>query len=296
MTLMIPPSFAALVGAPAWTDNVTYSGGDYEADYPVTNWGTLPLSQVARTTSLDAADCKVIGTLDRIRGVKVISFHGDNLTLQGRNRCEVFQGAAQTDLVWDSGMIERWPPVFPFAGNVGAPDWYDTNFWDSKYTEEQLSDTSWMNAFVIPDIVPCLSFRLSFEDADNPANYLQFGYATVSNGTQMSVNYAYGSDLGFNFRTISQEGWGGVKGFDRRNKPRQFNGTVNLPRGESMSVHYERLRRMDLDKPFLWLPFPDDPSKWLQEAYLARNSESGNKIREASFDRQGVPLNFEEVL
>lgn len=299
-TVQLPNTWSTVVGFPNWTTKVTWSGGSYNASYPVTNLGVLPLTQIAQTTNLTAGSCIAIGTLDRLRGIRCVSFHGDNMTLQANIRLRIYFDVARTTRLYDSGWVPRWPAVYPFAGNPGAPDWYDANFWDSKYTTEQLADTIWPYAFWLSQAYYGQAFTLEYDDSTNAAGFINNGFVTVSAGTQVSINPDFGAALPFDWKTIFQQGLGGVKQFDRRNKPRQFIGQItSLPRDESMALHFERLRQADLDTPFLWLPWPDDKTKMLQECWLARNISQGSaaaNLLESSNDRQTVPLNLEEVL
>ncbi len=125
---------------------------------------------------------------------------------------------------------------------------------------------------------------------------MQIGLCELAHGFQTSVNMAYGYAQGFNFRTQVAEALGGVKYFDRRDKPRKFSGEIPyLPRVEAMTQFYELLRQYDLDVPFLFFPFPDETAHWLRTVALVRNVDPG-VIARASHDRDRVPFAFEEVL
>lgn len=374
-------AFNAVVGFPRWTDVVSWSGGSWDTAYPVTNLSTLPLSRVARTSSLSASSCWCVGTLDKLRGVRALSYHRHNLTLQAKNRIllasrepllatvntgtDVITATGHTlsagslVLVWnsggslptsspqvafgtiyyagtigsgtfklyasqaaaiaqtgaidfstagsgthwvlgpilyDSGMNDVWPAIFPYAGQLACPEWEQSNFWDSKYTTEELSDTTWTRPFWLDRIYFARSIVAIFDDAANPAGHLDIGLFEVAQGTQFSLNYDLGAEYGFDFRTLMQQGLGGVEQFDRRNKARTS--TVQwqfMPGDEALARVFEMLRQHDLDIPFLWFPNPDNPRHWLRQVWLARNVSPG-PLRDASYNTMSAVLNLKEVL
>ena len=125
---------------------------------------------------------------------------------------------------------------------------------------------------------------------------LASGLFEIAQGWQVSSSFGYGAQYGFRARSQGAEALGGAKWFERRDKPRAFQGEITyLPRDEALARGFEQQRRHDLDLPFLWLPHPAEPLHWLRNAFLARNAELGLQGY-AVFGRDRMPLSFEEVL
>ena len=62
-----------------------------------------------------------------------------------------------------------------------------------------------------------------------------------------------------------------------------------------MARAFELWRQHDLDRPFLWFPWPDRSANWLREVMLVRNRAAGAiSMYRGRLDR--VPVDFEEVL
>ncbi|MBN9525789.1 MAG: hypothetical protein J0H82_06290 [Alphaproteobacteria bacterium] len=200
-------------------------------------------------------------------------------------------------ILYDSDFIEVWPPVFPAAEYSGSPEWEENNWWDGKYTTEQLADTAWHRPVLLDRIYLARAMTVEFLDPDNPAGYVQAGVVEVAQGTQLSVNFSYGAELGFRFRSVEVEAFGGTKSFLRKNKPRRFTAQVeNLPDGESLALIYELQRQLDVDVPFLWVENPAEPQQWLRKSFPVRNRLDSTGIRYTSYASNTILLSLEEVL
>ncbi len=200
-------------------------------------------------------------------------------------------------ILYDGAWSEVWPPVYPAAELPGSPEWEEDNWFDGKYTVEQLADTAWHRPVLLDQIYLARAISIEFDDPDNASGYVQAGVVEVAQGTQLSVALSLGSELGFRFRTVEIEALGGSKSFDRRNKPRVVNAQIELlPDAESMAVIYELLRQLDLDVPFLWVENPAEPQQWLRKSFPVRNAPNSGGIRYATYGADAVALSLEEVI
>lgn len=288
--------YRAVIGFPRWTEKGVYAanGGTYNATYPVTNLNSLPLSRVARSSSAAAADTKFKITLDKPRPIRLLAFVRHNASLDATFRIRLYSDAALTTLLYDSGTGEQfWPPVYP----NGTLEWEDDGFWSGQYSTDQITGyrvtrSIWLDQFYLAQAI-----LVDVVDTTNPAGFFECGLFEVAQGWQVGVNFAIGAQYGFRARTQTIEALGGVKFFDRRDKPRQFNGSIDyLSRDEALARAFEHQRQHDLDIPFLWLPHPDDIIHPLRRSYLARNMDLGLLSYAQALDVDSVPLRFEEVL
>ncbi|MCM8736015.1 hypothetical protein M5E06_17925 [Azospirillum sp. A1-3] len=286
---------AAVIGFPRWTDRITFAqpaGSTSSATYPVTNLGSLPLAQVWRSASADAADTQFTATLDRARGVRLLALVGHNISLLGKIRVRLYSDTDLTALLYDSGWIDAWPVVY-------TPDqleWEDDNWWSGQYADLEITGYRWTRPLWLDAQVLARGIKVEVDDTTNSAGYIECGMFEVSQGWQVGINFSYGAQYGFRFRSQSVEAIGGAKYFERRDKPRVFKGQISyLEREEAMAKAFEHQRQMDIDTPFLWMPDPTSTTNLLREVFLARNVDPG-LMAYSTFNRDQVPLAFEEVM
>lgn len=195
-------------------------------------------------------------------------------------------------LSFDSEWTDAWPAVY-----VDSPEWEDDNFWDQKYTQEEIKGYRATRPFVLDQVYLARMFTVEVDDPFNSEGKISIGMLDYSKGWQMSVGFDIGSDYGFRGRTKVMESDGGVKDFDRKDKPRTFNGNVqSMPYDEVMEQGFEDFRVNDLDGPALWVPHPDDPRHWLRNCFMSTNVELGKFKYVNSSKNSSVPIALEELL
>lgn len=280
-----------VIGWPRWTDTATFSGGSWNADYPVTNLGILPLSRVARSTDATLAATKFRVTLSQSRIVRCFALVRHNLSVTAQFRIRAYSDAAATVLSWDSGWTDVWQEIYPSF----ALDFEVDNWWSGTPTAEDLAGSAWTRPVWIGSLKVAWVIDVEIDDTVNTAGHVDIGMFEVAQGWQATVNPDYGASFGHRFRTQQVEALGGVNYFERRLKPRVWRGQVSaMPRDELLANGFEHLRQADVDKPFLWFPHPDEPVHWLRTVFLARNTSPG--LLGYSAPRTGsLPMSFEEV-
>jgi hypothetical protein len=282
----------AVIGRPRWTDDATFSGGSWEADYPVTNAGILPLSRVARSTDLLTASTQFSFTLTARRPLRTVALVRHNLSLNAQMRVRLYSDAGMTATIFDSGWEDVWPVVYPLEGL----EWEDDNWWTGKYTAADIANSRPTRPIWLGQIYLARAGTIEISDATNAAGYVEVGLCELTQGWVLGINPGYGAEYGFRFRTEVTESLGGISYFDTRDKPRVFRGNIDhMDRDEVLSRGYELQRRADLDGVFLWFPHPDEPLHWLRNVFLARNKDPG-LMRYASFEQDSFPISLEEVL
>ncbi|WP_424813575.1 hypothetical protein [Roseococcus sp. YIM B11640] len=281
-----------IFGFPRWTPDVTWSGGGWEVAYPVANLGVLPLNRVARSTSLTTSATQFTMTFSAQRRVQLLGLVRHNLSIHAKMRVRIWSDASSTVLVYDSGWIDVWPPVYLPADL----EWEDDNWWEGTYSAAEIAGTSATRPIWLGRLYSAHVIKVELDDVTNAAGYVQVGLCEVAQGWQVSVDPTLGFEEGFRFRTEQADAMGGVRYFNRREKPRVARGEIaDLPRNEAMGRGYEMWRQFDIDTPFLVLPFPDETLHWLRTAYLARSVDPG-RIAWAAANRSRYPIAYEEVL
>lgn len=282
----------AVIGFPRLTSRATFSGGSWAAAYPVGNLGILPLAQVARSTNLAAASTIFTATFDRESMVRMLGLVRHNLSTEAKIRIRIFEDVAKTILLADTGTVDVWPEVYP----PSELEWEADNFWSGRYSAEEMADYAPTRPFLFEDLYLCRAIEVAITDPTNPAGYVEMGLFEVATGWQVGANYDFGAEYGFRFRSEMTEALGGVRYFERRDKPRVFSGSISyLRRDEALGRGFEMLRRHDIDEPFLWLPNPAEPLHWLRLCFLARNVNPG-LLASTFVGRERFPISLEEVL
>jgi hypothetical protein len=286
----------ALIGFPRVTDEFTLSGGSWDADYPLANLQALPLSRVARSVDLNTANTLLIATAAGQVRVGLIALCRHNLSLSAGIRLRCWYDVARTSLAYDSGSVAVWPEVYPYD----QIEWEDLSFWTGTYSSTELLDTAWTRFFDLGRDYLVAAIEIDITDPTNGDGYVQAGFLEIAARGELAVNFEFGAQYGFRFRSTSIEATGGSLYFNRKPKPRRFIGSVKYDtRNEALSRHYERLRQFDLVTPFLWVPNADEAIHLQRTVFLARNLDPGY-FTYASASQTGlrdtVPIALEEVI
>lgn len=281
-----------VVGFPRWTPKFTFSGGSFQAAYPVTNLGVLPLANVARTTNLLAASTQFLATADKPRRIGLLALVRHSLSITAQWRVRIYSDTAATALLYDSGFIDVWPVVYPYA----QLEWEDDTYWTGKYTADDLAGYAWTRPLYLNAQYIAGAIRIEITDAANTNGFIDIGAVEIAGGFVAATNFSRSSQFGFRFRTASQEALGGTKYFDRRDKVRVMRGSIDADaRDEAMARWFELLRQFDLDIPWFWFPHPDETVHWLRTAYLVRCLDPG-LFGYVAGNQNSVPFSVEEVL
>jgi hypothetical protein len=287
-----------LVGFPRHTEEVTFSGGSWEALYPISNLSLLPFSKVARSTNDSNASTIIYGVLPDKRIMDLFLICGDNISETGRLRLKLYEtditSSPTPSAVYDTGWFDRWEVVYeedsPFAS------WDSGNWWDRTYSAANRAKNRQYRDIYIPDGYDVLSFSLEIDDEDNPDGYVQIGLLEVATAIEISPAPQLGAQYGFIGRTVATETEGGGKYFERRNKARFFQGVLPLyDRNAALSTFYELVRLNDIDVPFAFIPDINNRINAPRNIFLARNA-SIDPFTRVLISNDAIPLNFEEVL
>jgi len=282
----------AVFGFDRWSEDYVFSGGSWSSSYPASNLNVMPLSRVARSSDATPVSTQFTATYSGGRNVQLLGFVNHNASLDATFRIRLYADLGQTKLLHDTGWLEFWPVVFPW----GSLPCGHISFWTGKYSSTDLEGYNATRPVWLPAAHLAQAIKVEISDPSNPAGYFQLGQFEIAEGYQLGINPSYGAQYGFRFRTQSQESLGGVKYFERRPKPRVFQGVVEYAdRDEVMSRAFEMFRRHDLDRPLLWVPDPDDTVHFLRNSFLARLTDPG-LFSFAAYGRDRLPFSLEEVL
>ena len=293
--MSVTPATNAVIGFPRWTEEAVFSagGGSWSSgDYPIANLASLPLQRVARSNSAAAAATQFVATLPGPLPVRLMGFVNHNATIDALFRVRVYRDAGMTDLAFDSGGVEFYPPVYATADLA----WEDPRWWSGKYSARELRGYRGMRPIWLPQTVSAQAIQAEVIDPGNPAGFFECGLFEIAQAWQLGVNFKYGSSFGYRNRSAVLEAEGGAKYISDRENPRTFVGSIDyLGDDEAKAMAFEFQRQIRTAKPFLWLPNPTATRHLLRESWLARQVEMP-PIELAYYGRDTIGLNFEEVL
>lgn len=282
---------SAVLGWPSNTDLFALAGGNWAAAYPRDNLHKMPLSKVARTISTDSIDTVITATASVTQRVGIIALARHNMTPGAQIRLRLFQDAAMTVEIYDSGVQDVWPEVYPYD----SLEWEDDNYWTGTYLDSELVGTTWLWLWWEGVDYMAAGIRLDISDPGNPEGYVQAGYLEIAGQYQVGFNFDYGAAYGFRFRTIATESLGGAKYFDDRTKPRTFKGSFRMTHNEALAKQFEMRRQRDICEPVIWLPNPEERIHWVRSAMLCQFQDAGMfSYYSAGIDE--VPIQLEEVI
>jgi len=258
----------AILGFPDWTDRVTWSGGSWQADYPLAQVGDTEMSRVAKSADLQESSTRITATLDRERMVGLIAAELPNASPGATWRVKSYD--ADGGLVDDSGELDVYPPIFTGA----AVEWGSPNFWSRTYTQEQLDGRSFTRPYDLGANRVIERVEIDFADPDNSDGHLTVAYVAVASRWQLAINIEFGASHGWQDRAQIARARGGARFVDEPPALRRFQGEVGLmPHREAWDLWWELQSQLGRSGVFVWHPYPAEPALWLRTTFLAAQRE-----------------------
>lgn len=272
----------AYFGFPRVTSSFTLSGGSWQAVYPVTQLGVLPLSYVARSFDATTGSTTMLAAAVSAVTVGVVALVGHNMSQAATIRLRCWSDNFVT-LVFDSGVENVWPASYTVAEVNGA-----IATWFRRTTAVGSSGLS------------VAAIQIDITDTSNAAGYVQAGFLEIAAAYDVVYNFAFGSQYGFMWRSIVAEAVGGAEYVDPRDHPRLFKGNFEFsPRSESLGKFYEMQRQLKFDQPVLFVPLPDETAHLLRTVMFARQMDPGfttMRAATASGLIDNVPMALKEII
>lgn len=280
------------IGFPRWTQDVTWSGGSWSTAYPIANLSTLPFARVARTANLAATSTTFRGNFSTQRLAQIIVLCRHNLTLDAQWRVQFYEHAADVQAVFDSGFVDVRPEVY----DETQVTWNSGNFWDRKYTANEIAGYPWFSPMYVDGAYSIAAFRIDVLDPTNPDGYVQIGLCEVASALDFPIGLSFGAAPGFVSNDVVTAADGGVEYFEARSQPRTFTGSLAaVLRTDALTTFYELQRQYGVRTPFFWWPDREEPQHALRLAYMARLSQLDG-LSQAFFSHDSLTLHLKEVL
>jgi hypothetical protein len=207
--------------------------------------------------------------------------------------CFLGWDAAADQLVYDSGLKDAWPAIFP-AGSIPS---YHPSYATSKLTAEDAVGVAM--PFVVVPAAPqnARYWRWEIQDTTNPAGYVDVGRLVMAYGYRPTINMSYGykegRDTSLSSRTPMQ---GGNAIFKDLPSPRTVTfALVDLPADEALVNAMEIQRRTGITKQMFFVFDESDTALLPLRSMLCVQREIPG-VEMVTLNRLGVPFSLIEEL
>lgn len=202
----------------AWqnrTDEGTLSGGSWLSSLPLTNLQNRQVQKVSRSNGVTASATKFDIDLGTAKSIGVVALVVHNISVTGTVRITASDSAAFTTLYYDSANVAVWP-----AGVIPQDllEWEDDNFWLGTISQQARAGYQAPFIHKLSSIKNMRYWRVEIIDTSNSDGYIQIGRLFMARGWTPTVNYSYGSGLGFQDPTPVDTSLSGAEYFDVRSK------------------------------------------------------------------------------
>ena len=202
----------------AWqnrTDEGTLSNGSWLSTLPLTNLQNRQVQKVARSNGVAASATKFDVDLGSAKSIGVVALVVHNISVAGTVRITASDSASFSTLYYDSGNVSVWPSgVIPLE----LLEWEDDNFWLGTISQQARAGYQAPFIHKLSIIKNMRYWRVEIVDAGNSDGYVQIGRLFMARGWTPTVNYSYGSGLGFQDPTPVDTSLAGAEYIDVRSK------------------------------------------------------------------------------
>lgn len=261
----------AIFAFPNWVDSTFYSvsftGGSWEVDLPLTNLVDPILQNVARSTDASNPSTQFVINMGAPRNVLVVAIPGSNLSQDATYRIRGYTDAGLTINVFDSGILPVWGIVFPWESLA----FEDPSFWTGQTSPESVSNYPQPIIATMPDYVDINAqyWKIEFDDTTNTDGYVELNRLFIAGAYQPSINIQYGAQLGWSTSTVSEESLGGVLFFDERPTRRNLKVNLNvIPLQEAMNNLFEAYRAQGISRQIFFIYDPEDTANLARRSFL----------------------------
>lgn len=244
-------------------DLATLSGGSWESTLPLTNLQTRVLGEVAQTVDNAAASTRFLATYPTARPSTIHGLIAHNLETTDTFRLRGATDAAITSVLYDSGVTDVWPVIYPY----GSLPIEDPRFFTGRPDAEEREGYNAALVVTLPSIIYC---KYWYWEIFTSASYLRAGRAFMSNGWQSERDADLGASVGYKPRSEVELALGGTAYFNTLPPLRTAKISLSaMSKDEAYTRAWELMRRAESSGEVLFSLDPDDDSNMLRTTFLA---------------------------
>jgi hypothetical protein len=274
----------------------SFSGGSWNASYPLTNLQNRRLDVVARSATAALLDAQFDIDLGTSRGLRLFGIPKHNISTVGKVRIRGTNVAADyTSPVYDTGWLDVWPAIYP---SPGYPAWGDSTLWSSsKINAEDAIDYPIGFVHVATSAQSARYWRIEVDDTTNAAGYVELARLYMALGWQPSVNPGFnGHSFGWETDTVRSETDRGVAQFYEKTRRRMFTGILRYLGEDEVLCNWWPLEQLAGTTEQLYFVFdPTDTVHMHRRAFLGV-LRTLSPLEAAALKRYGKPFSVLEEL
>ena len=280
-----------ILGYPRHTAEAVFSSNNsFDSDYPVGNCGVFPFSKVARTS--DKTGICVTAIFAEKKRIEVVTISRHNIIVsEATRRIKLYEDEAGEVLLHDSGVLDLWPATKTEA----QVDFDGGQWWDRGYRAEEKANNPVHRPYFIEGLIYAKRVDVCLEAGAHVGD-VDIGMIDISAALVLPISPSVGARYGFTTRSEMIEADGGVEYFERKNKPRVFEGELAaVATDDAKALLLDFQRETDITEPFLWWLNREDELHTIRDCYMARNVRLG-LMAYVTHHYHSVPINIKEIL
>ena len=253
-----------IISFPNQTDNGTLSNGSWGGT--LNNLKDIRYSLKARSTNANASSTKFDIDFGTVKPLQLFALIANNISEQGTWRVTVGNDATFATYAYQSAYMSALPALDSFVY-----EWEEDSFWSGVLSADRLA-TYPRHAFIVsPTALSCRYIRVEILDTGNTSGYVEIGRFFASKVWTPTYNPGYGFNIQHETATSVVESAGSVEYFDNRPLARVAKFSLDwLTPTEAYGVAFDMERQLGLSGEAFFVPFYDEPDKWLQTSFPCR--------------------------
>ncbi|GEM_PF-2126556 len=289
---------------------VSFSGGAWEPDLPLTNLAVESLSDVARTVDTAKSSTRFWIDLGQMRDISVVAIPYLRAYKDGEQvpppkatmlRVRAFEAMSEAaDLIAgsDTGWTDLCPVTYPY-GSIPAwnPSFVDGKMTDEEWAEIHSSDTGGMPFWVLYS-TPVIAryWLIELDVVVSGYDALDVPRAVLAPGHQYSINFAYGAGLSWEDPTIAEQSMGGAEFFEVLNGRMVFRfGIDYLPEDEALTQVRDMQVNRGVSGQLFAILHPNDTVHRHRRAILCR-MRTLPPVEYAAYGRDKVTFELSQII
>jgi hypothetical protein len=257
---------------------------------------TLPLANLrdpvfSNIAKVSATTATINATFASFTQVGTLALANHNLSASATVRFYLYQDAAQTQLLYDSGDIRVWTRIY----NTLDLLWQDENLWGGGPTaEDRAAYTTLFYAYANSNY-GIKSIKIVINDPDNPDGFMTFGRLMLSRFFTPTYNCSYGIKRGLKSNTQLVECNGTQYARVKQQNRYVTFGLDYLLENEAFKKVYAAMRSQDIYKEILFSEGFTRNQYSIETSMIAR-FEQLNPLDQPHFSLFSNAINLIEIL
>lgn len=259
-----------MLGFPNRIDQCELSGGSWVSTLPLANLKNRLFDRVARSAGLATSQTTFTLDMGQPQPIRLFALVAHNLTVTANIRLEASDTPDFAAPVYDE-TFDAWGSTANAAWNIAQLEWESDNYWLGTYTSDEIAGFTAVSQHVLPGEEVARYWRVTIEDTENPAGFVDVGRVFIGSAAQARINYAWGATLGYEFGTVVETSLSGAEFFDVREGVRVFRCVLqHMADDEAYGTFLEIVRRGGVHSEIMVIPDPTDMINGIRRNFMGR--------------------------